>query len=90
MKDLIYDMVALKEIREKFPDVKVIDASDFIHTDRVEVEVEADEKQWLHFLIRSGIINISMWGQMHVVQGTELIRSVLDEMKKEREHESSV
>lgn len=60
MYDAIYDRSALKEIKERFPDVVWEDASDQIHPDRISVTIECTEEEWWKFCIESGVGQVSL------------------------------
>lgn len=61
MKDLIYGGNAFrKDIEELFPDCKITDASDDVHNDRIEINVELERKEYYRRIILNGFGEMSL------------------------------
>lgn len=55
MYNLIYAGGDVEDvIKVKYPEAKIKDASDYIHTERFECEVDVDEDEFYIFAIRQG------------------------------------
>ncbi len=90
MIDLIYDNKAWDEIQKAVPEATSKDASDYIHTDRIQVTIP-DESRDAYFkaAIRTGYCDVSFNFQMMIRQSgkhkAELDRW-LQELKDEQEN----
>lgn len=85
MKDYIYDNATVPVIRNKFPHVKVEDASDFSHPDRVEITLpDADRDEFYKLAIKDGYSDVSITFQILLLQkdGRKEISRWLKEMEK--------
>lgn len=90
MIELLYDEKALPEIKEAFPHVKVEDASDSIHTGRVEIELpDEDRDAFYKHSIRKGYHGLLLgFGMMQTGINPEDITTIkrwVNELKAERE-----
>ena len=88
MIDLIYDKAAAPAIREKFPHVKIEDASDFIHEDRIQVELpDTDREAYFKHGIRDGYSEVSLGFQLLLreEEGQKEIKRWIADLKAERE-----
>lgn len=89
MIDLIYDNKAWSEIHKAVPEATLEDASDDIHTDRIQVTIP-DESRDVYFkaAIRTGYCDVSLGFQIMVRQPgkhkAELDRWI-QELKDEQE-----
>jgi len=68
MIDLIYDTIeAQKVILKKFPEARFQDASDDIHPDRFEVDIEIEnEDKWWEFCVKAGLGVVSLGFQLRL------------------------
>lgn len=86
MMELVYDNAAVPIIRERFPHVRVEDASDMIHEGRVEVHLpDADRDAFYKHAIREGYCSVCLgFGlKMRDPEGLKEIQRWLDEVKAE-------
>lgn len=63
MYDLIYldyHGKAPKVLQEIWPEAKIEDASDFIHTERFVIEVDVEEEEYFKTIIREGMARYSL------------------------------
>jgi len=67
--ELLYDVKALPLVKERFPHVKVTDASDSIHEDRVELELPDEDKEALY---KDAMVN----GYYTVLLGFQLMMTI--------------
>lgn len=57
MHELIYSGKNIEDkIRSKFPSVTITDASDYVHTERFEIEGDTPEDEFYVFAIKEGFI----------------------------------
>lgn len=95
MMDLLYigdskndSLAAQKLILEKFPSAKVEEDWDFIHEYRIAINIDEEHRrEYIKFAIRE-FAPISFFLQLGLMSGdeaTEEIKSIVDEMKAERE-----
>lgn len=62
IRDAIYDNTAVPEIKDRFPEAEIEDASDEIHAGRVMVIIkDATVREWYTFLLESGWHLVSLW-----------------------------
>lgn len=65
MYELIYaDREVEDIIKKEYPEAKITDASDFIHTERFECEVEVAEDEFYIFAIRNGFAEAGLSFQL--------------------------
>ncbi len=89
--DLLYCGDYEDKIREMvlqdYPDAKLEDATDTIHHGRFSVAMEIEEDDWLLWVMRKGIHNLSFYWQAVSMDNPErmkpLVRKVLEEQKEE-------
>ena len=61
MYDLIYGgRTYTQELKNLFPNATIEDASDFIHEDRISVQIEMDEKEYFRIIFLNGFGNMSL------------------------------
>jgi len=81
--DLIYtdgDEVR-KEILDQFPQAKLTGEYDYIHENRLSVEIENTTiKDWFKFLITSGLSVVSFLFQFQLLDNIKAIHGLLNEM----------
>lgn len=90
MIDLIYDSSAVTFIQERFPHVKVTDASDEIHEGRVEIELpDSDKDDFYKDSIRKGYHQVSFHFQLMLRGSREedinQIKKWLKEIEEEKD-----
>jgi hypothetical protein len=89
MIELVYDGTAATEIRKEFPDVKIEDASDFIHEGRIQVELP-DEKRdaFYKHAMKEGYYEVCLGFKLMMMSGEakdkEYIHRLLAELKAEK------
>ena len=72
MRELVYaDTRAEKVIKDKWPEAKIVDASDAIHEERFEVEVDATEDEFYPFAIQEGFALCCLGLQVMIMKGKE-------------------
>jgi len=90
MYDLIYaDYNAQEILEKKYPNAKFEDASDEIHRNRFSVDIEekeCDEKDYLKFLLESGLFPVSFNFQLMKISKEHIhkINDAVKELKKEK------
>jgi len=60
MRELVYGGEQIERIiKKKYPSAKIRDASDYVHPERFEVEIEGiSEEEFYRFAIRSGFAKL--------------------------------
>lgn len=84
ISDLLYGCDQYKEdLISLLPTAKITDGSDDVHTDRVAVEVEMEEDEYLRLIILDGFIQASLFCQLKVQQpeGRTEIDKLIDQWK---------
>ena len=92
MYDLLYCGEHEAEIRvmvtKEFPNAKIKDASDYIHCGRFSVEMIVCCDDWMLFLMRNGIHEMSFDWQMKSMDEPDylkpLIKQVVEEQRSEK------
>lgn len=96
LHDLIYDSSEIADlIKKEFPDAVITDATDFIHTERFEIDIPSltcsDEKFYI-FLMRIGAAVTSFTFQLWLYGhnrpqwlNTEWIKTQIDKYNKSHE-----
>ena len=90
MYDLIYADYKAQEILEKrYPNAKFEDASDEIHHERFSIDIkesEYNERDYLKFLLESGLYSVSFDFQLMKVskEYVHKINNAAKELKKEK------
>ena len=90
MYDLIYADYKAREILEKrYPNAKFEDASDEIHHERFSIDIkesEHNERDYLKFLLESGLYSVSFDFQLMKVSKEHVhkINNAAKELKKEK------
>lgn len=90
MYDLIYADYKAREILEKkYPNAKFEDASDEVHRERFSIDIkesEYNEKDYLRFLLESGLFPLSFDFQLMKAskEHAHKITKILKELKKEK------
>lgn len=85
MIELVYDGAAGPIIRERFPHVKIEDASDYIHEGRIQVELpDADRDAFYKHAIVEGYCEVCLGFKMMMYDkaGREQIEKWCDELPK--------
>lgn len=86
MYDLIYGGNKYKEeLYELFPTAKFEDASDEIHEDRISIEVDLEEKDFLRIIILNGFLDLSLHANLFVMDSDnkDKISSWIEEWKRD-------
>lgn len=88
MYDLIYLSYysdAPKVLQEIWPEAKIEDASDIIHTERFVIETDVEEEEYFKTIIREGMAMFSLGFQVMMLEDGQralrLVREVKQEMK---------
>lgn len=84
MRELVYAPCKVEElIKKKWPDAKIKDASDYIHTERFEVEIDTTDEIFYRFAIREGF-GLTCFGLRYgMLKGDkEIIEWIKDELDK--------
>lgn len=70
--DLLYDDAALPVIRKKYPDLVVKDARDYIHPDRVEIEIpDVTNEEFYKFAIEEGFASVLLGFNIQIMRDKE-------------------
>lgn len=80
--DLLYSGVSA-QVRKAFPNAKISDASDMVHEERIEVEVEATQEEWWRFLLQERLGGISLNFRLTLEAGSKENRDKLIALAKE-------
>ena len=71
----IYDLTYLdycckapKVLQEIWPEAKIEDASDFIHTERFEIKANVEEEEYFKIIIREGMARYSLDFQIMMLE----------------------
>ena len=87
--DLIYlDYLgkAPKVLQKIWPEAKIEDASDFIHTERFVIEIaDVEEEEYLKTILREGMAKFSFWFQVMVLEDGKRALRLIMEVKQELE-----
>jgi len=80
-QDLIYDSSAKEDILTQFPNAKIAEVWDYIHDTRLKVVIpDCSLRSWFMFLLDTGWAGVSFVCQMYIIQDTELISGLMDEI----------
>ena len=86
MYDLIYlDYYgkAPKVLQEIWPEAKIEDASDFIHTERFVIEVDVEEEDYFKTIVREGMGNFSFGFQVMALEDGKRALRLIREVKEQ-------
>ena len=85
MKELVYGGTEVEKlIKKKFSDAKIVDASDFVHAERFEVEIDTTDEIFYRFAIRKGIALICFGFRCGMMRGDKEISKWIKEETSER------
>lgn len=76
---LLADVVSRQSLAEKFPGAKIEDASDFIHRDRISIELDVDPMEYFRFLLDSRLALGSMFFQSELMEGNSQLKALTTE-----------
>ena len=91
MQELVYDTPEIADLcRKQWPNAKIEDASDYIHENRFEIEVDVSEKEFYHFALANHFLmgclkmRIDLYTPRHDrnVETNILIDGILEEIRK--------
>ena len=86
MNDLIYGGDDYKkELSEIFPSAVFEDASDDIHRDRISLEVDIEQDEYLRLIAFNGFVNMSLCAQLFFMDkdNKNKIKSLIDNWKRD-------
>ena len=86
MRDLIYDdnQDLRDDLKKDWPKARFSPTYDDIHGNRLEIDVETDEFEWICWLVRTGWADISLMFQLYRMSPDEDLHNiVLKAMDKE-------
>lgn len=96
----IYDLLYCGEhreeieaiVRESFPEAEVKDASDEIHRGRFSVQMEYEDDDWMLWVMRKGLHDLSFHWNIMKMQNPErlkpLLMQVIEEQRAEKDNNS--
>jgi len=76
MRELVYGGVRVEKlIKKKYPSAKIRDASDYVHPERFEVEIEGiPEEEFYRFAIRSGFAKLCFIFRCKLMMGDKTVK----------------
>ena len=84
----MYDLIHLsyygdapKVLQEIWPEAKIEDASDFIHTERFAIETDVEEEEYFKTIIREGMATFSLGFQSMILGDAHRALRLLREME---------
>jgi len=91
MRELIYAGKNVEQlIRKEFPTVKIVDASDIVHRERFEIELDVEKKKFYHFAIRNGFAGACFVFLCKLMNKDKEIESWVKEAKNNEEVKENV
>lgn len=79
------DAVSRQSLAEKFPKARIEDASDFIHRDRISIELDVDPVEYFRFLLDAQLAMTSMSFQEKLMGGDPQLKTLVNEWLQENE-----
>ena len=76
-----------KDIKGRYPQAVLEDASDFLHIGRFSVSMEVDKNEWLLFLFTHGIFDLSLMSEMERFEDSENYIRLMKEAVEIKENE---